>query len=138
MVDLPPETFDNDIVQPSTSAVHAHPDASCLHAFSPLLGSEVAALIGIDDLKLAIMRIARRRHFRQKPTSKVLDSSQAMLLRECQSKKLWQKEKWGLAASGCRLYPPPTPSWASLSPILFSKYGKIPDGPPGTVVRLRG
>ena len=50
----PPLPLDEDVVPPSPTAVHAEPAASVFHCLDELFRSELAALVGADDLGRAM------------------------------------------------------------------------------------
>src|SRR5689334_171271 len=50
----PPQPLDEYIVDPTPLAVHAHPHAPELQRLGELLGAELAALVGVEDLGRAV------------------------------------------------------------------------------------
>jgi len=51
----PPEAFNKDVVQGTASAVHADPSASRQHGVGERLGCELGALIGVEDVRPALL-----------------------------------------------------------------------------------
>lgn len=49
-----PETFHKDIVSPGSTTIHAQFASSAFHRLDKFFGSELAALIGVDDLRGAV------------------------------------------------------------------------------------
>lgn len=45
----PPEPFDEDVVDPTSLAVHAHFASGALDSLDPLLAGRLAAQIGVED-----------------------------------------------------------------------------------------
>ena len=50
--DRPPETLDKDVVKDPVSDVHADPDTIFLQQLGKLMAGKLAALIGVEDLRL--------------------------------------------------------------------------------------
>lgn len=49
----PPQSFDEDVLHLASAAVHADFDAKIVQSPSPFGGSELAALIGVENLRNA-------------------------------------------------------------------------------------
>jgi len=49
-----PEAFDEDVVSPASLAIHADPDAFLLEPIRKRHTGELAALIGVEDLRFAV------------------------------------------------------------------------------------
>ena len=54
--DGPPQTLDEDVVAPRSFSVHADLDFSACQNFDEVGGRELAALIGVEDVGLAVAR----------------------------------------------------------------------------------
>ena len=54
VLEAAPEPLDEDVVHPAPLAVHAHGDAELLQAPGLFLARELAALVGVEDLRHAV------------------------------------------------------------------------------------
>jgi hypothetical protein len=50
-----PKPLDKDVVYPTTLAVHADRDADGLQRRDPIIARELRALIGVENLRLAVL-----------------------------------------------------------------------------------
>jgi hypothetical protein len=50
-----PESFDKDVVHPSSFAIHADLDAVCLQDAGEVLAGKLGSLIGVEDLRPAVL-----------------------------------------------------------------------------------
>src|SRR5215212_7923175 len=54
ILDGPPEPFDEDVVAPGTLAIHADRDLVLQQQIGEVRASELAPLIGVEDVRLAM------------------------------------------------------------------------------------
>ena len=85
VLDRSPDPLDEDVVAPGALAVHADRDLVLRSAAGEGLAGELAALIGVEDLRLSVLASASSSASMQKAASIVIDSRQASTRRLNQS-----------------------------------------------------
>ena len=81
----PPQTFDEDVVHVPAPAVHGDRDLRVLENAGELVAGELAALIRIEDFRLAVSGQRVVQSLDAEPDSMVFDSRQARTWRVAQS-----------------------------------------------------
>ena len=62
ILDAAPQTLNKDVVQRTASAVHADLNTSCQHGVSEGVGCELSALIGVEDVRCALLEGLAQSH----------------------------------------------------------------------------
>lgn len=85
VLERPPQSFDENVVSPNPLAIHGYLGVVVLQKPRESKGGELAALVGVEDIKRPVIPDASSRAATQKSASRVFDKRQESTLRLCQS-----------------------------------------------------
>ena len=80
-----PEALDEDVVHPPALAVHRYPYRGLFEYLGEVLAGELAPLVGIEDLRPAVLGQSLRQDLRTESLSSVFDRRQDSTVRVAQS-----------------------------------------------------